>query len=303
MGSVPSRGGQCLDFDVPKKLWNIWDIMKHFKVEGLLNCVQELQKWERIAGYWVEKGKGEDGVPERFTEVAHDLYRDCQACCVELSLTQSVKRLKRHTFDLLFACGIPTWTKIANEFEVLRSAIVSEVEDRRFIHIEHARQSIYDEIRSANGESARICAVFRRACKDYETSAFCLALDLNTASVFHSMRVAEYGLRALAKKVGVRLTDRGVIQPYEYAEWDKVLTGIKSEITNARALTKGPKRSAQLELLSDAAEHCVFMKDIWRNSVSHTREPYIFEEAHSAFLRVRGFMDFLVRHLKNGKWI
>ena len=55
-------------------------------------------------------------------------------------------------------------------------------------------------------------------------------------------------------------------------------------------MPKGPKRQEKLELLSDAADHCVFMKDIWRNSVSHTRNPYKKSEAIAALDRVRDFM-------------
>jgi hypothetical protein len=44
---------------------------------------------------------------------------------------------------------------------------------------------------------------------------------------------------------------------------------------------------------SDAADHCEFMKDIWRNNVSHTRKAYSDPEAVAVLQRVREFMEFL----------
>jgi hypothetical protein len=50
------------------------------------------------------------------------------------------------------------------------------------------------------------------------------------------IRVAEFGLRNIARKVGVRLTDKHKPQPIEYATWDKVITAIKNKHTAAHAM-------------------------------------------------------------------
>jgi hypothetical protein len=139
---------------------------------------------------------------------------------------------------------------------------------------------------------------FRRARQDVRTAGSCLAVALPTASVYHSMRAAEDGLRTLARKLRVVLTHKGAVQPVEYADWDKVITGVKNEIARVRTLPHGPKRQAQLEAYSDAADHCLFMKDIWRNTSSHTRRPYSDTEALAVFERVRDFMRFVAKHRK-----
>jgi len=58
------------------------------------------------------------------------------------------------------------------------------------------------------------------------------------------------------------------------------------------------RKSQKIEHYSDAADHCTYMKDIWRNSVSHTRKPYSFTEAVAVFERVRDFMQLLTKTLK-----
>jgi len=82
-------------------------------------------------------------------------------------------------------------------------------------------------------------------------------------------------------------------QPIEYADGEKVLVAIKNAIAAARSIPSGKKRQDRLELWSDAADHGTFMKDIWRNNISHTRKPCSVIDADAAFGRVHEFMEFL----------
>jgi hypothetical protein len=75
-------------------------------------------------------------------------------------------------------------------------------------------------------------------------------------------------------------------------------TAIKNKIGAARQLSKGPLREAQLQSWPEAADHCEYMKDNWRNAVLHTRKRYKDSEALDACERVRDFMSFLARSLK-----
>jgi hypothetical protein len=123
----------------------------------------------------------------------------------------------------------------------------------------------------------------------------CLVASRYTASVFHAMRVAEYGLRKLARLVGgVKLIDKGKLIPIEYADWDKVIQGIKNRITAVRQLPRGPKKEKRLQFYSSAADQCEYMKDIWRNQTAHTRpRRYKREESLGVINRVREFSQLL----------
>ena len=111
------------------------------------------------------------------------------------------------------------------------------------------------------------------------------------------MRVAEHGLRIIAKKLQIAsaLKHKGHIIPIDHAEWQKVIDAINNKLNKLRLLSAGPKRAAQLEKFSDAGQHCLFMKDIWRNTVSHARKPYNESEAKAALDRVHGFMQFVTK--------
>jgi len=168
------------------------------------------------------------------------------------------------------------------------------LESRIFASI-HGDRAAYFEQEAMFGEP--VARVLQNASADIKSAGNCFAAEEYTATVFHLMRAAEHGLRALARKLQVRLSHSGRIQPIEFADWDKVITACKNKIDAARGLGPGPKRQAQLELYSDAADHCLFMKEIWRNNVSHTRRPYIESEAQAVMDRVRGFMVLLAEQV------
>jgi hypothetical protein len=69
-----------------------------------------------------------------------------------------------------------------------------------------------------------------KAFPDVRTEANCAvdlyALGHNTASVFHSMRVAEYGLRILAKERGIKLVKK---KPVEWANWLDIIKALEVE--------------------------------------------------------------------------
>jgi hypothetical protein len=117
-----------------------------------------------------------------------------------------------------------------------------------------------------------------------------------TACVFHSMRLAEYGLRKLAKSMSVTLIDKRKRVPIEYGEWQKIIDAINSKIAKSRLLASGPEKERQLKFYSDAAERCGYLKDIFRNEAAHVRRTYEKEEAIGIIERVKGFMEVLAKH-------
>jgi hypothetical protein len=142
------------------------------------------------------------------------------------------------------------------------------------------------------GES--VAALFPDAIDDIRAAGECLAMDLNTASVFESMRTAERGLKWLAKKLRVKLRDNKKDLPITEAEWGKIILGLQGMIRAARLTVKGARRTARLEMYARAADHCDYLREI-RNSVSHAQRSYSALEAESVFGRVQEFMQLLTK--------
>ncbi len=133
---------------------------------------------------------------------------------------------------------------------------------------------------------------------DMREAGKCFAAQIHTACVFHGMRVAEHGLRVLARLMKISISDNGKKCPIEYGTWNKVITQIKNKISKSRTLSPGPKKRDALAFQSSMADHCEYMRDIWRNEVSHTGRAYNRQEAHAALNRVSDFVNALSLHIE-----
>ena len=216
--------------------------------------------------------------------------RECERLDLEFSskiALDIVERLQteghRYTLEL-----------ILREFERLMEAIRTELGKRKFAYIAAPLDKYFEQDKLFGDE---VYEIFKEARRDVKDAGNALAASLPTACVFYLMRVTEHGLRKLAKKLKVKLTHKGKPCPVEFGDWDKVITAIRNNISSARGLPAGPKRQAKLESYSSAADHCEYMKDIWRNNLAHTRKPYSQPEAIAVLDRVRDFMQFLAGNL------
>jgi hypothetical protein len=153
-----------------------------------------------------------------------------------------------------------------------------------FLQMSSAKRSIYERAASAFGTD--VDTQFPEAGRDIQAAGQCLALDQWTASVFHSMRILEHGLRPFATRFGV---------PFEHDSWHKVIKGIEDGIGRLR--TKQGLSNDDRELItnySKAAAEFRYFKDAWRNHVAHGRGHYDESEATQVYEHVRTFMAHMV---------
>ena len=117
---------------------------------------------------------------------------------------------------------------------------------------------------------------------------------MNTAAVFHLMRVVEYGLRALAEKLKV---SAAAGKPIEYSTWGKIIPALQTKIeTIEKKPNKTKKEQSDLDFFRLASHDCNIFKDFWRNDVMHTRGNYNESEALDVYDRVKEFMQGLVKY-------
>jgi hypothetical protein len=132
-------------------------------------------------------------------------------------------------------------------------------------------------------------SAFSPAKNDINSAGDCLLADLNTAAVFHLMRVAEFGLRRIAKDLRVKLPKN---KPITYATWGDVLRelDVKLEALRGKSDAKEKRRTfySGLVLPVKAFQH------LWRNPVSHFRGEYDEKQAQSAYIHVGAFIQRLV---------
>jgi hypothetical protein len=191
-------------------------------------------------------------------------------------------------FELTDQCTID----MKQELGAMRKGIEIELGKQCFFYFPFPNDKYFEQEKLFGDE---VYEKFENARQDLKDAGNCLAASLPIGCIFYLMRVAEHELRRLAKKLHVILTHSGKSCPIEFGDWNKIITGIKDKISEARTLPVGARRQAKLEAYCNAADHCEYMKDIWRNNVSHARKPYKDSEAERAFERVRDFMIFVAR--------
>jgi hypothetical protein len=86
-------------------------------------------------------------------------------------------------------------------------------------------------VESANEWAATIRQFPSTAC-EIDDAVDSYGLGHNTAAVFHLMRIAEYGLRALGHERQVKFPNK----PLEWAEWQKIIGEIEKSVATTLSL-------------------------------------------------------------------
>ena len=129
----------------------------------------------------------------------------------------------------------------------------------------------------------KVSKKFPKAATEIHESGRCLSLDRWAASVFHSMRALEYGLRAFASALSIRHATR---------DWGQIIDLIEKRIASLKVLRKGTKKAKLQHFCSEAAKEFGYFKNAWRNHVMHVKqETYDREEAKRVYDHVADFIE------------
>jgi hypothetical protein len=254
--------------------------MHHYNVWQLAIALRTLREME-VSG----KVFGDTLVAQEMSSKAHvPLLEYVRQQCESLELQSALHRCDK--FVNKIRENAP-WSEIGNQATVLREAIEGELCYRRFAFVPVSKAAIHD---NAARDWADIWTKFPSSKEDAQRAVDCYALEQDTACVFHLMRVAEYGLRALARERKVRLPKN---RPLEWAEWNDLIVAIGKKVDAIANRKRGPKRAAALEFYRGALGEFQAFKDAYRNHVMHTRGAYDEHQAASVLSHVRDFMSRL----------
>lgn len=206
-------------------------------------------------------------------------------------------QLKGLMEDILEECrglGLPISTElIANrldflpqtsgELNVLIEAINAEFNSQLFLFVPVHRAKYHQLIIQST-----IQVAFPSATAEIAEAANSYTFGLNTACVFHSMRAAEIGLRALAHRLGVTFSFDLAL-----AEWHNLLDQIDKKINEMKNLPRSLEKDADLQFYSQAASQFRYFKDGWRTRVSHARAVYNEQQARDILEHTISFFQTL----------
>jgi hypothetical protein len=120
----------------------------------------------------------------------------------------------------------------------------------------------------------------------------CFSAGLHTACVFHAMRAAEIGVRALAAALQVQLETS-----IELTEWGVIQDKIDSKVKDLKQLPRSLKRDEDQRFYSEAAAQLRYFKAGWRIRAAHARATFNEQQALMALNHVREFFEAISTRL------
>jgi len=163
----------------------------------------------------------------------------------------------------------------------LRETMEDELRGRKLVLVPGLKAEYCDK---EDLFGARVFSAFPSAFRDIKEAGNCYAVDLNTACVFHVMRVLEKGLVALTVPLGIVCTSQN---------WDRILEKIEAAIAPIEKLPSKDPILADLQFYREAAKQFSYFKTAWRNHVMHSSVSYDQQEALKIMNHVRDFMQHL----------
>jgi len=281
-----------------KQFWSLFEIMREFRAWRFMTLLYELHKMENICTLREVKGQQDEEINERYLEqwVKPFMEKECRALCEEAQLRHTVKRLDGPFKQAMYAYGAPTWRSLQTELKVLREQIDSEMIDHYYAIVDDRKADwiYYLEVDDPKNHWLKIWEKFPAAKYDCKEAVYCYVLERHTACVFHSMRIAEFGLRALARRMKITLPKN---RRLEWAEWQQILRELHAKTETIASMKAGPVRDELLEFYRGAIGQFYGFKDEYRNFVMHNRKAYDEHQSASAMSQVKEFMNKLASRI------
>jgi len=217
-------------------------------------------------------------------ESARKILAICETASKQLELESALQRIARLQEKLSRPL---TWKDYKIEMVTLREAFEDSLNDRYCYYANQAKYKIY---KSCQKDWEQSIKAFPSAACDISSAVNCYLYGCNTACVFHLMRVAEFGLRALARERRVTLPKN---RPLEWADWQALIDEIHKKVKVIANMKRGPARETALRFYQGSLGEFEAFKDAYRNNVMHSRENYDELQALSVMNHVREFMQRL----------
>lgn len=276
------------------RLWSLWDMTSNFFFSGAHTVLRELTIQVTVSHHNMRLAVSPFAV--------NDVSKDLEARAQALRSLEHVMELADKMFPQLGCAHINTamqrlrywmkqpageWSELNTRARALRDAIETELKEYVFYQYPKAKGVKF--LAWQNDWQASLKA-FPQIDRDVFAATDCYCLGHHDASVFHSMRVAEFGLRALANERRIKLAKN---KPLEWGTWQDIIKKLDAEIGVIGGKKAGPAKDAALEFYSGARADLNGFKDEYRNVVMHVRANYDEYQALRALTNVHAFTERL----------
>jgi hypothetical protein len=276
------------------QLISLWEIMETLQsyARHIANFLLLLYTYEQKFGLL-----GDNPVPENERELMNDLFISVSPMINDLCLGRAVNKFFQGAARTL-QNGSGSEINIA--FEKLRETMSYQLNDVMFLHILPENIKYYDERQLFKSEPFKpyVKDKFPITIRDIEEAGKCFALGRYTGCVFHLMRVAEIGLRALARDRRIKFDKKS---PIELKQWKEIFDKLENEEGRIKNLPTNTAREAQFAFYHGAMMDLRAFQHLYRDRTMHAREFYDREQANKAMSRVASFMNTLAEKISETK--
>jgi hypothetical protein len=274
----------------PGRLWSLWDMLKEnaasfMELGARVHDVTAVYEWDKY--HPIDETNSVRRLNAEGERAIREHLRSLIVLADRLKLPVSKAVLERH---LDYADSTP---QSQGEYERVVSIFRDELSSLLFLFVPSHLAKYYecDDI-----VSDAVATAFPKASEELRQAGTCFSTASHTACVFHAMRAAEIGLRALGTKYEITLKGGKAI---EMAQWGEILDGLsKAAIHIENRPNNDPTKDSDLLFLSEACAQFRFFKSGWRIRVAHARATYNEAQALEALEHVRSFFETLASQLK-----
>jgi hypothetical protein len=205
--------------------------------------------------------------------------------CRKLDLVNAENRFRR-ILPIMQLHSEVSYAALVSELNILRQAIEDDTRSELFYYYPRQKAAL---LLSVDSDWRIVMASFPSAKGEIEAGVDCFCMEHNSACVFHMMRVAEIGMRALARERQVTFPRH----PLEWAEWENIIDQIESKARDATTgMPRGHQRDAARAFYTAAVAQLRAFKET-RNRIMHMRGGFDELDAQRAINQVRDFMNGL----------
>jgi hypothetical protein len=273
----------------PNKLISLWEMLPFAQSESIL----AFSEVKDILDY-VFKLKQKEPAQNADKTLKNDItnHLGCaELVAAKLGLTNSSQRILKTKLNLRFAT-----LNVSEIYTILKDTVeifLKELGDAKLLIVspEALKWNNQEEL---FGEYVN--KIFPEANSEIKSAGNCLAAEENTAAVFHLMRVAELGLRRLAKSLRVRLAYQ-----IEFATWTNITDKLDEKLRELKSTKRSISREKKLHFYSGLLLEIRAFQYLWRDPVMHARFTFDHEQAVNTFKHVQIFMATLANNLVKPK--
>lgn len=207
---------------------------------------------------------------------------------IGMPVTAHLARLAKVAFAATSQGSIPikgpAMTVSMSTMKDVVSSLYNESSQQTAVVIDPARRFLFTQDAPLFGDAVSL--KFAKVSGDIAEAGKCLALERPTACVFHLMRVVEYAVQRLGKKLHVQID-------VEKEAWYQITLHINKAVDDLPSKTAPQRRTKQK--YAAASAHLNSVRIATRNDVMHPKATYTDEEAQTLYDATKALMQQMAK--------